>query len=844
MSLLAPWFLIAGLAAAAGPVLIHLLNRRRFRVVQWAAMDFLREAVRRSRRILRIRDILLLILRTACILIFGLAMARPFFARSGAAAIDPDQPVHGVVLLDNSLSMSYEELGGTLLDAARIKARQWIERLPAGSRVSLIPLCGLPGAAPAAVYPSKEDAVDALSAVKTVDRGASAAAAIDMALEACARVPELPVKQMVLIGDQQLLGQARAPLAPQLKRLPGRLETIAVTAKDPENAWVADFRLQDDIAEAQTPAVFLATVGYQGRRPRQNVEVRLTVAGQVVSTIAVELLPNQRREIRFPPYALQVTPEQGHVQLVPAEVSITHDRLPGDDQRFLIVPVVAALPVVFVDQYGPKEDPRAGRLGETLPLRRLLAPTAANDRAEHQLVEVRHTTIDRLDQETLRDARLVVIAGVASPGPAVPVLRQYVQQGGPLLIAAGGDFDPAAWSAAAWLDGAGILPAPLRPALVGRSPEEAADAVHPFQLDFNSLVHDYFLLEQISREELQDLYHLPYFFKTAAPDVSNEVVSGLLRRTTADLTAEHERLVEIDKQLAALGPAAVEAAGDNRGAQRSALEQERQALRPAWLVWPSPEELDDARLTPAELAERSRPHTLAAFTNGVPYLVGRRIGQGRVLFVSSGFSPAWNTLAMTNAIVVFDRILHDLLCRTIPQRNFGTSDQHWEPVGAGQRLNRITLSGPAGYEESPAVDAVGGDRYAVALSNLPWRGVYRLASTSIRVAVPGAASSPTATPAPAPLWEIPIAVNGPVDESILQPPEAAGGQQTLAADDVWAAGAAAEASGAGPALWKRCMLAVLVGLLVEVVILALPALRQAVTLRQAPALAMLKEPRP
>ena len=44
---------LAALVAAAGPVLIHLLNRRRFRVVQWAAMDFLRQAVRRSRRILR-----------------------------------------------------------------------------------------------------------------------------------------------------------------------------------------------------------------------------------------------------------------------------------------------------------------------------------------------------------------------------------------------------------------------------------------------------------------------------------------------------------------------------------------------------------------------------------------------------------------------------------------------------------------------------------------------------------------------------------------------------------------------------------------------------------------------
>src|SRR5262245_20029121 len=95
-------FAIAGAIAAAGPVIIHLLNRRRYRVVQWAAMDFLLEALRRNRRILQIRDLLLLILRTAAILLFGLALARPYFADSDTQA-RATEPVHAVLLLDNSL---------------------------------------------------------------------------------------------------------------------------------------------------------------------------------------------------------------------------------------------------------------------------------------------------------------------------------------------------------------------------------------------------------------------------------------------------------------------------------------------------------------------------------------------------------------------------------------------------------------------------------------------------------------------------------------------------------------------------------------------------------------------
>ena len=79
-------FAAAGAVAAAGPIVIHLLNRRRFRVISWAAMDFLREAVKRNRRILKLRDILLLILRTAAVLLFGLALARPYFASAGVVA--------------------------------------------------------------------------------------------------------------------------------------------------------------------------------------------------------------------------------------------------------------------------------------------------------------------------------------------------------------------------------------------------------------------------------------------------------------------------------------------------------------------------------------------------------------------------------------------------------------------------------------------------------------------------------------------------------------------------------------------------------------------------------------
>src|SRR5262245_28177077 len=105
---LSAWhFAVAGVVCAAAPFIIHLLNRRRFRVVNWAAMDFLREALQRNRRLLHLRDILLLVLRTIAVLLFGLALARPYLS-SSAEKFDGSQPLHAVLIVDNSLSMGYQ----------------------------------------------------------------------------------------------------------------------------------------------------------------------------------------------------------------------------------------------------------------------------------------------------------------------------------------------------------------------------------------------------------------------------------------------------------------------------------------------------------------------------------------------------------------------------------------------------------------------------------------------------------------------------------------------------------------------------------------------------------------
>ena len=107
-----------GFLLALAPLVIHLINLVRRRRVKWAAMDFLKNAVKQSRKLIELRELLLMILRCLAVLLFVLAMSQPFW--SGGSNAYKGEPVHAVLVIDNSLSMGYEEVGRTLLDILQI----------------------------------------------------------------------------------------------------------------------------------------------------------------------------------------------------------------------------------------------------------------------------------------------------------------------------------------------------------------------------------------------------------------------------------------------------------------------------------------------------------------------------------------------------------------------------------------------------------------------------------------------------------------------------------------------------------------------------------------------------
>src|SRR6478752_7828244 len=101
--------------AAAVPIIIHLLNRRRYRIVDWAAMRFLLAAQRQNVRRLRLEQWLLLAVRCAILVLLAVALAavtpwaesiwQRLMPRGGVAAPVVSGRTHKVLILDGTLSM-------------------------------------------------------------------------------------------------------------------------------------------------------------------------------------------------------------------------------------------------------------------------------------------------------------------------------------------------------------------------------------------------------------------------------------------------------------------------------------------------------------------------------------------------------------------------------------------------------------------------------------------------------------------------------------------------------------------------------------------------------------------
>ena len=128
--------LLGGAAAAAIPILVHLISKSQHREIKWGAMHLIELTLKSQQRRLRFENWLLMLLRCAIPIILALCMARPIL--KGSAVLWANEKTSLLVLLDNSYSMDFKGAGGTNFENARDTTAEIIKDLPRGSDVNVI----------------------------------------------------------------------------------------------------------------------------------------------------------------------------------------------------------------------------------------------------------------------------------------------------------------------------------------------------------------------------------------------------------------------------------------------------------------------------------------------------------------------------------------------------------------------------------------------------------------------------------------------------------------------------------------------------------------------------------
>src|SRR5262245_2735360 len=449
MNFLNPLFLF-GLTAAAIPVLIHLFTRRRPREVKFPSLEFLAEVNQSEIRRLRLKQWLLLALRTLAVALLAMAMARPSLKGGANGRGSGTAASTLIALVDVSGSMGAPDAEGRPLTAtARRVVESLLATLGPADELLLVPY-------DRAVHPLSEkplaDAARLRAAAQALAPSASAtdhAAALTLAGRALSQSRSLN-RELFWISDFQRSGFHGAPAAggSGIERPAGpwdeaRVYIVPLSPRSRANAALTGAALAPSADPTQPPALEVSAESFDA------------VGGTAAQDFALEARELSRagdsrttaRDASTPaPLVADASLGRGFVSLgargeghalVPlsrspetgGEVLLPDDALALDNRCVFAAGRAGTLRVVL------RED------GPPSPLQLALAAGSPASRL----------TVRALDASQLAggvgDADLVVIGDVERLGPSeLQRLLDFHRAGGGVLLVPGPRADLAFWN--------------------------------------------------------------------------------------------------------------------------------------------------------------------------------------------------------------------------------------------------------------------------------------------------------------------------------------------------------------------------------------------------------------
>ena len=362
----------------AVPLIIHLLNRQRYRKRPWAAMEFLLAAYKKQRNRLRTENLLLLLLRCLIPIVLAFAIARPTL-RDSAVSSMLGGACHHIVVIDASYSMGLlaqgspspwersKTLGGQLLERVEGKNGHKISIVVAGVRPAWpvtdelsVPRARATLAALRGPLDSANDLLPTLRQVaEFLERGSDPEYRVylfsDLQRRAFGRLDSHKAKPDVTLptgtesqkaaGEENLFSDNGRELCDRIQK---KAELVVLdmagaveNGLDEGNLQIHKLVLGQAHAAAKVPVPVLVTIKNRGTK-KLSSQVTLEVDGGEPMRKTCALDPGAETQAEFLVTFREIGPRRVRAYLEP-------DPIPADNERFLVVQARDRLRVLLIE---------------------------------------------------------------------------------------------------------------------------------------------------------------------------------------------------------------------------------------------------------------------------------------------------------------------------------------------------------------------------------------------------------------------------------------------------------------------------------------------------------------
>jgi hypothetical protein len=426
-----PWAIAIGVVAAGLPLAVHFLTRPRPVPMPLSTLRFVHEVMQERRARHRLRDAIVLTLRTLALLLVSFAVARPFLGQTQATSVDERAQRVRVVIVDMSQSMAAAGHGIRAFERARATAAGHLE-YKSGMKAGLV----LAGARPRTVFTRASTNFsamrDELARTEPAPERLALQEALNVASEILARDDESPdvLRELIVVSDFQRSNWAAADFSvlPAATRI--ELESVAPSAT-PANLSILRVAAQGR-AETGRDLRLEVEVGNFSDTPRNmTVDVQL---GEATLQVAGLCGPFAKTVLSGDVVLHEAGWLSGRARLTAAD-----DALPEDNQRAFVVEVRMPPRLALITR-----EPATLRPSASYFVERAIAP---DDRAasgddkpgDRTAATGKLTRLDaaRVDRDVLGAADLMIIVrpGRMTPESINPLVNHIRRGRGTIYLA-------------------------------------------------------------------------------------------------------------------------------------------------------------------------------------------------------------------------------------------------------------------------------------------------------------------------------------------------------------------------------------------------------------------------